>query len=232
MEDIPEKVHSVQDKPQNQEEGGKGEEKAKHAVLEKQKEETGLDETEAADNIEEQAGVIEQKEEEAQIKEIPLEEEDKGEGNIVEQEIAQDQLGVSIEGLKQEELQGGINEEKEISVDSQEERLESTQHILNQDDLDELLGMGGKEDSGHGNEKQIAEFILDEQDEGHPKTEYASNDQEAKDNDGQNETIEDMDKLWEEALKSQKNAEAGDASGAEGDQIAALDLEIERLENR
>ncbi|RJR18178.1 MAG: VWA domain-containing protein [Nitrospiraceae bacterium] len=228
-EDVPEKVQSAQEKPQIEQEGGKGEEEVKHTLPAKQKEDTGLDVKEADENTEEQAGVIEQKEEEAQIKEIPLEEDDKGGGNIAEQETAQEQQEAISEGQKQEVLQGDINEEKEIYVDSHGEQLESTQHILNQDDLDELLGLGGKA-SGQGKEEQMAEFKSDSHDEGNSELVNESGSEDKLDHNDSNEDIEDMDKLWEEALKTQKNAEAGDASGTEGDQIAALDLEIERLE--
>lgn len=180
--------------------------------------------------IEDHAVAIEQNEDEAQIKEIPLEEEDAEGENKLEESKTEIRQEADSGKREQENLDQGDNEESGMAEDSQWGQVESNQHILSQDDLNQLLGADGKEDSEKEKGEQTAGLNLEDPDAGHIKTQVESADQEKTDDDILNEDIEDIDDLWQEALQSQKDAGAVESVKGTEEQTIALDLEIERLE--
>ena len=81
------------------------------------------------------------------------------------------------------------------------------QQILNQEDLDQLLGVGLNEDSEKGKEGQESDFILEARDDGENKSQNATGDHEKIENKIQNEEMEGIDAIWQAAMQLQKAAE-------------------------
>jgi len=227
---VPENEHMVQAEPRKLQEGNKKEKEITDIVPEKLNEDTVLDVINNDETTEERTDVIDQKEE-AQIKEIPLEEDEKLEENKLEEEMSSGQQEVDTEEQKQASIQDTVNDEPVLAEDNQEQPIEDNKHILSQDDLNELLGMAVKENSGQDKETQIAEIQQENRGEGHPESKHKSDGQDAIVDNVRNEEMENMDKLWQEALQSQKEAETGEMDKKSEAQITSLDLEIERLEH-
>jgi hypothetical protein len=193
--------HNPQEEQRVPQEDVKKGEGLEQGMPENQRQNTGLE-----SKVEDHACSIEQKEDEAQIKEIPLEDEDNGRGTEHAEEKTQNKQTADAKEKEIENLRQDISE-TEIVDDNQWREVKSNQYILNQDDLNQLLG--GKDNS---------------------KLQMEVEDQEVINNSIQNEETEDIDKLWQEALQSQKDAEAGEIASGPDAQINPLDLEIERLE--
>ncbi len=224
------KEHKTQEEHRVPQTNVKSGEEIKQGVPEKQAQDTIAEAKEVQKDIEERAGVIEQKEDEAQIKEIPLEEEENEEGAELGEEKTLDKQESDTGEQKEENLRQEITEETEIVDDNQWRNVESNQQILNQDDLNELLGMGGKEDTVKDKEEQITDLKLEDRIEGNSKSQEEAYDQEKTDNDIQNEEAENLDDLWQKALQTQKDAEAGGTVKGQAEQTTVIDVDVERLE--
>lgn len=224
------KEHNAQEEHRVLQAGIKREEEIKGGVPEKQDQATIPEAKEFRKDLEEHTGAIKQKDDEVQIKEIPLDEEEHGGEHKLEEEKTGDQQEADAGEQKREYIRQDIDEEKEIIDDNQWLNVESNQHILNQADLNQLLDSGGNRDLEQDKEEQRTDLILEDRDVVNSKLQKESDEQGMTDNNIQTEEIEDIDKLWQEALQSQKDAEAGDLNNEPEEKINALDLEIERLE--
>ena len=206
------------------------EEELKQEVSEKQGQDTGPKTQAVQHDSEDNTSVIEQKEDKSQIKEIPLEEEENEGGTELGEEKIQYGQEADTGDQKQENTHKDIKKDTEFEDDNQWHEVESNQHILNQEDLNQLLGVGGKAASAKDEENLITDLKSEDRDEGHGNLRGETNNQEKIDDNIQNEEIEDMDKLWQEALQSQKDAEAGEITRGPEERINAVDLEIEYLQ--
>ena len=184
---------------------------------------------EVSADLQEHISDVEQKEDEAHIKEIPLEEEEHERGHNPMEEKTGAQQEADTGEQKQENLPQNDNKEPDIVDDNQWSNIESNEHILNQDDLNQLLEEG-KEYSEKDKEEQIAEVTLKDGDEGHMSAQKESHDQEKIGSRVQKQEIEDIDKLWQEALQSQNDAETGAMTNGPQEQTTAINQEIDRLE--
>ncbi|HBH62159.1 MAG TPA: hypothetical protein DDX85_10570 [Nitrospiraceae bacterium] len=222
-----EKEHTTQEEDRILDGDVKREEEIKREVPENQ--EQVLASKEVSADLKEHISDVAQKEDEAHIKEIPLEEEEHERGHNPMEEKTGAQQEADTGEQKQENLPQNDNKEPDIVDDNQWSNIESNEHILNQDDLNQLLEEG-KEYSEKDKEEQIAEVTLKDGDEGHMSTQKESHDQEKIGSRVQRQEIEDIDKLWQEALQSQNDAETGAMTNGPQEQTTALNQEIDRLE--
>lgn len=174
--------------------------------------------------------IVAQKEDETQIKEIPLDEEENNTGVQPGEEKPQDIRETHVGEQKQENLRHDIDEGSENINNDQWHDVDNSKHILNQDDLNQLLGAGTTEGTAKDKDEHIADLELDDGKEGNIDLQNKEEGNYKKDNGIQNEVLEDIDQLWKEALQSQKEADAGEVTNGQEEQINALDMEIERLE--
>ena len=187
------------------------EQQAGHAENDEQKQEIALEEKDDKKDQEVPEEKAERKENEEDQQEIPLEEED---------------LTVAGDTIKKESTDN--------NSDHQEYQTDSNEQILNQEDLNQVLAMGDKKDITKEKAEQDTDMTSDVEHEVSSKLQSDPGNEINKEDlmqDEQEDNEENLDDLWQEALKTQKDAEGGKEDIQELDeQKTALNQEIERLE--
>ncbi|MEW6599817.1 MAG: VWA domain-containing protein [Nitrospirota bacterium] len=221
--------HNMQDVNSAAHEKSGSEDEIESETVETLEQDSKTENKEAQKEIKEDSVAAEQKEEESQIKEIPLEEENEGTIKL-EEEKPLEETDAGTGEVKQASADENNNEVTETVNDTQWHEVDDKQQILSQDDLNQLLGAGEEkssiEDIGT-QETSIQSEAGEEETVGltSEKEQIAEIDNITKD-----EEDEDLDKMWQEALQSQRNAEKEEEAAAPDEQVTALDMEIERLE--